>query len=328
MKRFLLPLICLFVWFLAPEPASADMTCSFTGSQPFSFGNVDFGLYSDSGQDGSMTVKCDDFVIFGFLNAFNSPNRICVSLNEGTGGGEAGWRYLTDTTNNNKVKFQLYTDKTRIESYKPDIAFGKDVAIDWGVLTVLSPVTGTANYPIYAWLPKQQNVPEGEYSTRITAHFKYMRKDGANPVGCNFGGKSSSATFNVRVKVASRCSLDVTQHIDFGSWQDLNEPRDQEGKVAVTCDKGTSYKLYLGWGAQGDAGTTRYMANGDEKISYNLFLDKQRSNLWDGVFGGEKPSGGGDGNKRTFPIYARVPKQKTPSPGTYTDNVIVTLDYD
>ncbi len=214
--------------------------------------------------------------------------------------------------------------------YRVGTAVSNDMRLEFRIISHFTWVPSTSNFKIYGWIPETAGLEEGVYTDTVRPHSVMM-----NPEGCSSlqvvsfsGGKTVMTALQVRVVVKPFCALDVSQHIDFGSWQDLDQPRDQEGSVTVTCDKSTKYSLKLGWGAQGQAGTTRNMANGGEKIAYNLFSDTQRNHRWGDENGGEvKRDIQGDGNKKTFPVYARFPKQKTPSPGTYTDNVVVTLEY-
>lgn len=69
------------------------------------------------------------------------------------------------------------------------------------------------------------------------------------------------------------------------------------------------------------------MISGNEKIGYNLFRDRQRTQLWGDQTGNMLANQTGTGSPVEIPVYARVPKQKTPSSGTYVDNVVVTLEY-
>ncbi|UXN59967.1 spore coat protein U domain-containing protein [Phyllobacterium zundukense] len=267
----------------------------------------------------------ESFVIVSVLGLFQQPVRVCMSLGAGTGGTDTNWRYMVGP-NNKKIRYQLYGQANHVNPYKVGTSVANNMTLGFSLIKLFQWVPSNSDFDIHGWIPDQTGLEEGVYTDMIQASFRYDEGAGTD---CSFtSGKTATASFQVRVQVKPFCALDVSQHIDFGSWQDLDKPRDQEGAVTVNCDKNTSYSLKLGWGGQGDAGNTRNMANGSEKISYNLFSDKQRSVLWGDKDGGKVPSAlTSDGNKKTFPVYARVPTQKTPSPGTYTDNVVVTLEY-
>ncbi|MBZ9601988.1 Csu type fimbrial protein [Phyllobacterium chamaecytisi] len=327
MKRFLLPLMCLFVLFLAPGTAMADTTCSFTPP------TVDFGvgdLVLDGKIDAKIEIKlsCETDIAFDVAGILGARIRVCMSIAQGTMGGNANWRFLADAEDN-KLNFQLYGNPDHTVPYRPGIVNSGDVDVNWSLLSIGERKKGSGTFTFYGWIPVQKNIADGEYKTELPVSYTYVGYWWLfPPQGCNLSGaKSTSGNLKVRFIAKPRCTLDVSQHIDFGTWQDLQQPRDQQGEFRVMCPKGTNYDLKLGWGDQGVSNTTRYMSNGNEKINYDLFKDSQRSQLWGDagalVLKGQK----GDGLETAFPVYARVPKQNTPSQGTYNDHVVVTLEY-
>lgn len=68
------------------------------------------------------------------------------------------------------------------------------------------------------------------------------------------------------------------------------------------------------------------MINAGAYVAYNLYQNSGRSLPWgDGDATGSVLSGTGTGNNEEVIVYGRVPSQTTPSPGTYTDTVQVTI---
>ncbi|RCW86465.1 Csu type fimbrial protein [Phyllobacterium bourgognense] len=329
MKRFLLPLMCLFVLFLASGSASADTNCAFNRSGGLDFGNLDPGLGGSFNETMQIDANCQSYVVIDFVGIFSQPIRACMSLDAGSGGGDTNWRYMVDR-NNKKIKYQLYGAANHVNPYRAGTAVANDMRLEFRFISLFTWVPSTSNFKIYGWIPETTGLEEGVYTDTVQATFRYDESGGwFFPSGCSFsGGKTATTTLQVRVHVKSFCTLDVSQHIDFGNWQELDQPRDQQGAVTVHCDASTKYAVKLGWGGQGDVNKTRNMANGNEKISYNLYRDDKRSQPWgDNATTGFLKDQQGEGKKKVIPIYARVPKQATPSPGTYADNVVVTLEY-
>lgn len=63
-------------------------------------------------------------------------------------------------------------------------------------------------------------------------------------------------------------------------------------------------------------------------MTYGLYKDAARSQPWgDATTPGSTVAGAGNGLVQQLTVYGRVPPQTTPSPGTYTDTVVVTLTY-
>jgi spore coat protein U-like protein len=62
-------------------------------------------------------------------------------------------------------------------------------------------------------------------------------------------------------------------------------------------------------------------------VIYGLYRDSARSLPWGSTVGTNTSSGTGTGSTQTQTVYGRVATQTTPSPGTYSDSVVVTVGY-
>jgi spore coat protein U-like protein len=69
------------------------------------------------------------------------------------------------------------------------------------------------------------------------------------------------------------------------------------------------------------------MTNGANTITYGLYQNAARTIAWGGTIGTNTVAGTGTGLAQLTTVYGRVPGQATPSPGTYTDTIIVTVTY-
>jgi spore coat protein U-like protein len=68
------------------------------------------------------------------------------------------------------------------------------------------------------------------------------------------------------------------------------------------------------------------MSFGGKEISYNLYKDANRGQVW-GNSADMLTSQTGSGATQTIPIYARVLPQSALPPGEYTDQVKVEIIY-
>jgi spore coat protein U-like protein len=68
------------------------------------------------------------------------------------------------------------------------------------------------------------------------------------------------------------------------------------------------------------------MSNGTGEITYGLYQNPQRDQPW-GDTEGAMAQGTGSGIVQPHTVYGRVGPQSTPLPGTYTDTVVVIVDY-
>ena len=154
--------------------------------------------------------------------------------------------------------------------------------------------------------------------------FRYRYDSGSDCT--TSAGTAATASFNVNASVATNCLVTV-QNIDFGTMGVLAASVDATGAVVATCTPGTTYSVTLNGGTTNSAPTARKMTKGTETITYGLYKDSQRSQPWGDVTPGNSLAGTGNGLAQSLMVYGRVPPQTTPSPGTYTDTVVVTLTY-
>lgn len=120
--------------------------------------------------------------------------------------------------------------------------------------------------------------------------------------------------------------------IDFGIYRPLQvAPLDVIGTITVRCmAQPGSYGVTIGPGGAGDF-LARTLTNGAGGVlMYNLYRDPARAQIW------------GDGSPSTFivagartspgrptvtdhPVYGRIFAGQAPDPGTYVDNLLVTV---
>jgi spore coat protein U-like protein len=104
---------------------------------------------------------------------------------------------------------------------------------------------------------------------------------------------------------------------------------DQTSTITVECTNTTPYNIGLNQGVNGGSVTTRQMKGGptNQLINYSLSSDAARTVNWGQTIGTDTVAGTGNGSQQAYTVYGRVPPQTTPSPGTYTDTITVTVTY-
>ncbi|WP_234820856.1 spore coat U domain-containing protein [Sinorhizobium medicae] len=108
----------------------------------------------------------------------------------------------------------------------------------------------------------------------------------------------------------------------------LSSNIDATGRATVTCTPATAYTVGLSNGMSGTSPTNRRMTLGGAAVVYGLYKDAGRSQPWgDGATPGSTVAGTGTGAAKGYTVYGRVPPQTTPTPGTYSDTVVVTVTY-
>lgn len=122
--------------------------------------------------------------------------------------------------------------------------------------------------------------------------------------------------------------------INFGSVSALNSIIRQpyssttSGALNLYCSAGTTYNIGINNGANPLSNQRRLAGGTTEYINYNLYKDNSYSEAW-GATGSAQQSGTATAIGTAIPltIYGEVPIQTTPSVGTYTDTVNVTVSW-
>ena len=104
---------------------------------------------------------------------------------------------------------------------------------------------------------------------------------------------------------------------------------DSTGTVTYTCSNADhDIRISISKGSS-TTFTPRGLKRGTEALSYNLFTDSTFGTIWgDGTgttttyFNHNPPN-----SAVTLTVYARIPAAQDVSVGTYTDTVVVTIDY-
>jgi spore coat protein U-like protein len=129
-----------------------------------------------------------------------------------------------------------------------------------------------------------------------------------------------------------RCSITNAVGPSFGPYDTLSaSPRDSAGFISFRCERvGPSDVIVIEISrGQGHSFMPRRMTRRGERLEYNLYLDAARTMIWgDGSRGTSRyqvrPS---EGRTESVPIYARIPARQTVVPGSYSDHVVLTVNY-
>ena len=125
------------------------------------------------------------------------------------------------------------------------------------------------------------------------------------------------------------CTTSSTS-VAFGSYNPVSaSPTFANGSVSVNCSGIgllVSYTILLSGG--GGSVANRHMNAGVSLLPYNVYTTSGYSTVWDnstGVGGGFLIGLGG--TSFNHPVYGRILAQQPASAGSYTDSVVITVDY-
>ena len=124
--------------------------------------------------------------------------------------------------------------------------------------------------------------------------------------------------------------------IDFGSHTDLitsDIDADSTGtstaNIEVICTNGLAYEVGLNDGLNASSGQRNVLDSvSTDTVPYDLYQNAGRSVVWGDIGSGDEYSASGDGTAQTLVVYGQIPQQaSTPSSGTYSDTVQVTVSW-
>lgn len=305
----------------ATSTSALSQSCNFTITS-LNFGTIDVTANTASTTSGTYSATC---------TALLSATTTCPSINAGSGGSSSGSpRYLVNGAN--QLAFNLFSDSgyaTIWGSYFWGFPYGAPTV---NIPTVILG-NGNASVSIYARIPNgQQTLPAGTYTSSFggaqtkVAYGAYVL--GITPLNCaTVTSPSGTAAFTVSATIVSNCSVSAS-NLDFGSAGNLTADQDSSNSLAITCTAQTPYSIALDGGTSGATDPTqRKMNRGGENVKYGLYRDAARTLPWGNTVGMNTASSVGTGLAQTFTVFGRVPVQTTPSPGIYSDMIVVTVTY-
>ena len=146
---------------------------------------------------------------------------------------------------------------------------------------------------------------------------------------------TDTATMTVSTSVAMSCTIS-TGAMTFASYDPTAATdNDSTATLTSTCTSGGAAIITMGEGGRAQTGSSagapvRAMWNGSEgateELLYQLYSDSAGGTVWGNTDATGK-SIAADGTAQTFTVYGRIPKSQTVTTGSFSDSVLVTLNY-
>ena len=130
--------------------------------------------------------------------------------------------------------------------------------------------------------------------------------------------------------VTNNCTISATA-VSFAAYDPVvanaTAALDGEGRVTVACTKGASPSIALNTGANA-SGSTRRLAAGAERLTYELYQNSGRTTAW-GSSGGAvlTPGSATSRTARDFSVYGRIPGQPGRLGRSYADTIVATVNF-
>lgn len=130
---------------------------------------------------------------------------------------------------------------------------------------------------------------------------------------------------------AATCVIDAVSPVTFVGYDVLSaSPLDIDGSVTYKCLVSLSITIDISAGGS-HVVSQRQMARtgGGTALNYNLFVDAARTQVWGDGTGATGHYGPVIGVLADFtvPIYGRIPARQDVQSGSFTDTVVVTLNF-
>lgn len=322
MRFGLLTLLLIGTGLLLPRSARADPVECQASINTLNFGTVDTSLPGTTDVTATLSWSCTSYT------NTNYNVQVCFNIGDGPLGLNGGMRQIQGPGGN--LKFQVYTNASHSNI--------------WGAVssgTYPNPVirqfyipkytTQSGIIPVYGRLPGNQAwASPGNYS----AVFSYpnveitgqLTRTGYGNCGQSGDDAGNFSNWTVTANVQPACTVTATD-MNFGNAGLLDSAvHDGTSVVSVQCVNGTAWKIGLDNGLHA-VGSTRRMQGPGGFVDYELYRDNGRSQRWGNNPGVDTVNGSGTGSAQNQTVYGRVPTQITPSAGTYSDTITVTVTY-
>lgn len=306
----------LFALLLAGAPLHAQ-TCTITPTATINFGTVDVLLNAAVDITGNVAVSC--------TGTANQTVRVCLNMGDPNGGAVGGLRIAKSGANN--LSYQFYSDAARTVKWSSWKTGGAGVE---ALVTLNAAGSGSLNKTIYGRVfAGQQTAPPGTYTAAFSGTLTHVRSRYTSTGQlCPAMTQGTLAwAFSMSATVPSKCVI-TSASLSFGAPVSLTALIDASTNLGVACSISLPFQLQLNGGLSGATDPTfRKMTKAAEFVRYGLYRDAARTLPWGATLGTNTYSGTGTGLSVSVPVYGRVPVQATPTPGLYSDTVVVTVNY-
>jgi spore coat protein U-like protein len=248
----------------------------------------------------------------------------CFTIGNGSGGVNSNGQRLLTGPSGNTVPFQFFTNSSRTQVWNTSSVFQLP-------LTLLG--SATVNVPIYLRFYLNQTTP-GTYSSTFSGNDALLQYGIGSILSCNLLTTKATTSFTVQLTLGKSCVLSAISPVAFGNVTvtSLMGNVTAIGGLSVQCTNTTPYTVGLdnGQGIGVTNPAARKMTGpGGATLTYGLYQDSAHSLVWGNTTGtgGNTQGGTGSGNVTAYTVYGLMPPQTTPTAGSYSDTVGITVTY-
>jgi spore coat protein U-like protein len=124
-------------------------------------------------------------------------------------------------------------------------------------------------------------------------------------------------------RARAACTVNAGAAVAFGTYDPAAAaPTDSAGTITYTCTTAAIVTL-----STGGSGTyiPRALASGVNTLSYNLYADAARTQVWGDFSAGTTIRFAAAGANSVLSVFGRIPAAQNPNPGSYADTIVITF---
>ncbi|WP_420009434.1 spore coat U domain-containing protein [Xanthomonas sacchari] len=321
---------------LLPQRAAATTTCTAQATAA-SFGTLSDTAATDTTAQILVTCQTGAISVLGTIYV-----RMCLNIGEGAQGAGFGItprRMLNPL--NDILGFQLYRDSARSLIWGSALSGSTPLQVDLTYSSLATGGTGTATYTIYARVPLQSGIATGTYQNSFSGvytnlQYRYDEPLVGNPAviptSCTTGGKGGGTSvqfpFVASATAAPTCTIASIADLDFGTQSGLiDNALNYTTTLSMNCRARTAWQVSLDNGQNASGNVRRMRSASGQYLTYELYRDAARTQRWGSTLNTDTQTGTGTGSAQSLTLYGQVPARQTPTPGSYSDVVKVTVTY-
>jgi spore coat protein U-like protein len=281
---------------LLPAPASAAINSCTIQSSGIVFSSYNTQTRAAVEGTGTITVTC---------SGDGSNNSLSLNI-AGGNSGTCSPRQMRSGAN--ALNYDIFQNAGRTTLFCEG-GTRLDINIDFSTGS-----SQTRTYTMFGRVSAGQNPAFSSFSDSVTITLK------------RGGGTIATTSAAISGTVSPICSV-TAGTLGFGAYSSSAAAL-AAAAVTVNCSSGGAYQVSLGAGSNSAGGTRRMAGPASSFLTYQLFSDSARTVPWgDGAVHGARVSGTGSGSNQSLTVFGRIPAGQNAVPGTYTDAVIVTVEY-
>jgi spore coat protein U-like protein len=289
-------LLCALV--LAPGRAEAGISSCSVSSSGIVFSPYDSQTKAAVDGTGTITVTC---------TGDGGSNNLSLNI---TGGNTGSCTSRQMRSGANGLDYQIFREASRANAFC-DSGGRLDFNMDF-----TTGATQTQTFTMFGRVLSGQNplYTVAAYTDSVTIAVK------------RGGSTQATTTATITGSVAAICSVSAGT-LGFGAYS--GAAVNATAAVSVNCSNGAGYQVGMGGGSNQSGSSRRMAGPSASRLAYELYSDPARVTPWgDGSAQlGSRRSGTGSGGAQSLTVYGRIPAGQSPAAGSYSDSVVVTIEY-